>query len=95
MTKQEFEQFNIDLELSGMTIKSFMSNKGLPLHRYYYWKKKYNEADASNQASGFIQIGAGQQTNSTIRIEYPTGVVINFQLNPGTKTLLKLIKYIH
>ena len=95
MTKQEFDQFNNEMEASGMSLKSFMAEKGLPMHQYYYWKKKYNVTEASNQTNGFIQIGSGQPQNSTIRLEYPNGVVINFQSYPGSKTLLKLINAKH
>ena len=95
MTKQEFEQFNIEMEASGMSLKNFMTERGLPIHQYYYWKKKYNLKEASNQTNGFIQIGSGHAPNSTIRLEYPNGVVINFQSYPGSKTLLKLINSKH
>ena len=95
MTKQEFEQFNNEMQASGMSLKNFMTDRGLPIHQYYYWKKKYNLTEAPNQTNGFIQIGSGQAPNSTIRLEYPNGVVINFQSYPGAKTLLKLIKAKH
>lgn len=95
MTKQEFEQFSIEMEASGMSLKNFMTEKGLPIHQYYYWKKKYNLTETSNQTKGFIQIGSEQPLNSTIRLEYPNGVVINFQSYPGSKALLKLIKSKH
>ena len=95
MTKQEFEQFNIEMQASGISLKSFMTERGLPMHQYYYWKKKYNLTEASNQTNGFIQIGSGQSPNSKIRLEYPNGVAINFQSYPGSKTLLKLINVKH
>lgn len=41
MTKQEFEQLKIELETSGMSLKSFMATKGLPIHQFHYWRKKY------------------------------------------------------
>ena len=91
MTKQEFDQFNVEFEESGMTLKGFMTTKGIPMHRYYYWKKRYNHLDTPVDSKGFIQIDPGQQANSVIRLDYPNGVSINFQSNPGTKALLKLI----
>jgi len=95
MTKQEFEQFNIELEASGQTLRSYMDAKGLPIHRYYYWKKKYTIVDLPEQPSGFIQIGPGEQAKYTMRLEYPNGVVISFQSYPGSKTLLKLVNPKH
>jgi hypothetical protein len=95
MTKQEFEQFNIELQASGKTIRDFMTVKGLPIHRYYYWKKKYNLVDLPEVTKGFIQIGPGQQAKYIMRLEYPNGVTINFQSFPGAKTLVKLINAKH
>ncbi|MGB5025239.1 MAG: hypothetical protein WBO44_07815 [Saprospiraceae bacterium] len=91
MTKQEFEHLNIELESSGMSLKSFMANRGLPIHQYHYWRKKYSLKDPSKSKNKFIQIGSIQPPNSIIRLEYPNGVVINFQSDPGSETLLKLI----
>jgi len=91
MTKQEFDQLQMELEVSGKSLKSFMADKELPIHRYYYWRRKYNISDYLNQTDRFIRIGAMEQTNLAIRLEYPNGVVINFQANPGPETLLRLI----
>ncbi|HRG69821.1 MAG: hypothetical protein JNL65_11540 [Saprospiraceae bacterium] len=79
MTKQEFEQLNIELDASGLTLKSFMENRGFPIHQYHYWRKKSNSKDLSKSKNKFIQIGSIQSINSPIRLEYPNGVVINFQ----------------
>ncbi|MGB3227083.1 MAG: hypothetical protein WBB02_03840 [Saprospiraceae bacterium] len=82
MTKQEFEQLSIELEASGMSLKSFMANRGFPIHQYHYWRKKYSLTEPSKPKNGFIQIGAIQHPNSTIRLEYPNGVVINLVGDP-------------
>ena len=95
MTKQEFELLFSELEESGKSIKDFMADKKLPVHRYYYWKKRYNGINSQDQSNEFIQIGPGQSINSIIRLEYPNGVAISFQSNPGTKALLKLINRKH
>ena len=95
MTRQEFEQFNQELQTSGMTQIAFMASKGLPIHRYYYWKKKYSNHSGPEDTKSFIQIGSSNLANSSIRMEYPNGVVINFQSYPGSKALLKLIKSKH
>lgn len=91
MTKQEFEQLKIELETSGMSLKSFMATKGFPIHQFHYWRKKYCLKEPSKSKNEFIQIGSIQPPNSTIRLEYPNGVTINFHSNPGSETLLKLI----
>jgi hypothetical protein len=91
MTKQEFDQLQNELEMSGKTLKSFMVGKELPIHQYYYWKKKYYTRDDLNQTGRFIRIGSLEQTNAAIRLEYPNGVTLNFQSYPGSETLLSLI----
>ena len=94
MTKQEFDQLNVELLSSGKRIKEFIGERGLPLHQYYYWKKRYGNSE-TKQSNKFIQVGSLEALNSEIRLEYPNGVSINFQSNPGSKTLLKLINSKH
>lgn len=94
MTKQEFDQLNEELLSSGKKIKDFIGERGMPLHQYYYWKKRYGNSEPKH-SNKFIQIGSAESLNSEIRLEYPNGVVINFQSNPGSKKLLKLIKSKH
>lgn len=85
MTKQEFDQLQIEMELSGKSLKSFMASKELPVHQYYYWRKKYNMTEASNLPNGFVHLGPSQQVVLAIRLEYPNGVTINFQYpNPSS-----------
>lgn len=94
MTKQEFEQLQEELLSSGKSIKDFIAERDLPLHQYYYWRKRYGSIELK-QSNKFIQIGPVTALNSEIRLEYPNGVVINFQSNPGSKVLLKLINSKH
>jgi len=92
MTKQEFEQLQSELESSDKSIKDFIAEKGMPVHQYYYWKKRYSSSSVRESKNEFIQINTDQQSNSILKIEYPNGVALNFQSYPGTKALLKLIK---
>ncbi len=94
MTKQEFEQLSIEMEASGMSQKSFITERGLPLHQYYYWKKKYGNSE-QKPSNKFIQIDSVESLNSEIRLEYPNGVVLNIQSSPGSKILRKLINLKH
>lgn len=92
MTKQEFEVLHSELESSGNSIKEFMTMKGLPVHRYYYWKKRYTIVEPDGMENDFIQLSPGLNLNSVVRLEYPNGVILNFQSYPGAKALRKLIK---
>lgn len=94
MTKQDFELLQEELLSSGKSIKHFIAERDLPLHQYYYWRKRYANIE-SKQSNLFIQISSSGSLNSEIRLEYPNGVSINFQSNPGSKTLLKLINSKH
>lgn len=94
MTKQEFIQLNEELLSSGKSIKEFIASRGMPLHQYYYWKKRHGNSE-SKHSNKFVQIGSEEPLNSALRLEYPNGVVIHFQSNPGSKKLLKLINYKH
>jgi len=91
MTKQDFEKLQEELLSSGKSIKEFISGCGMPLHQYYYWKKRHGNSEPKH-SNKFIQIGSVESFNSEIRLEYPNGVSINFQSNPGSKILLKLIR---
>jgi hypothetical protein len=90
MTRQEFDQLSKELLASGMSQKSFISERGLPLHQYYYWKKKYGNTEQKS-SNKFIQIDSAESLNSEIRLEYPNGVVLNLQSSPESKILKKLI----
>jgi hypothetical protein len=94
MTKQNFDQLQENLLSSGKSIKEFIAEYGMPLHQYYYWKKRHGNSE-SKHSNKFIQIGSAESLSSEIRLEYPNGVVINFQSNPGSKTLLELINSKH
>lgn len=89
MTKQEFETLQMEIESSPMSIKDFMSSKSLPVHRYYYWKKRHMGEESIN-SKGFIQIQTKHEA-PIIKVEYPNGVTLNLHSYPGTKALLKLI----
>jgi hypothetical protein len=91
MTKQEFEFMQNELESSGQTLKEFMAFKGLAIHRYYYWKKKYSDEFQQSSGQNFIQLAADNDNNSGVRLEYPNGVVLNLRVHPGNKSLLELI----
>ncbi|MFN8279104.1 MAG: hypothetical protein U0V49_02365 [Saprospiraceae bacterium] len=74
MTKQEFDQLSDELACSGLSIKQFMLAKGLPLHHYYYWNRKYNEEAGD---PGFVPIHIGQaHENHIVEIEYKEEVHI-------------------
>lgn len=91
MTRQEFEKLQNELESSEYSIKEFMSLKNIPIHQYYYWRRKYSAEMEFSSSDGFVQIARDQEQRSDVRLEYPNGVVLNLQSYPGSKALLELI----
>lgn len=74
MTKQEFELLRDELASSSLSIKQFMLTKGIPLHRYYYWNRRYNE---ENSEPGFVPIHIlHADQNHIVEIEYKEEVHI-------------------
>jgi len=74
MTKQEIELLREELAGSALSIKEFMLTKGVPLHRYYYWNRKYNEEAVD---AGFVPIQIGHaHENHILEIEYSEEVHI-------------------
>ncbi len=91
MTRQEFEQLQNELESSQNSIKEFMSLKSIPIHQYYYWRRKYTAEMEFDTSESFMEITRDQERRSDVRLEYPNGVVLNLQSYPGSKALLELI----
>lgn len=91
MTRQEFEQLDNELESSEKSIKEYMILKGIPIHQYYYWRRKYSAELELGASDGFVEITTDQRHRSDVRLEYPNGVVLNLQNYPGSKVLLELI----
>lgn len=44
MTPEEFDKLEQDLVNSGLDNKSYLTSKGIKLHKYYYWKRKSRES---------------------------------------------------
>ena len=43
MTLEEYNLLEQELISSGLDNKSFLTSKGITLHKYYYWKRKSRE----------------------------------------------------
>ena len=91
MTKQEFESMKIQLESSSQTLKEYLAIRGLAIHRYYYWKRKYSDEVQHKADQSFIELSGDHELGSLVRLEYPNGVVLNLKVHPGNKSLLELI----
>ena len=48
MTPEEFDKLEQDLINSGLDNKSYLTSKGIKLHKYYYWKRKSRDLKKSS-----------------------------------------------
>lgn len=90
MNLDEFKALLEERRNSNLSIKEFMTSKGLPVHRYYYWARKWNEMAREDVQRSFIQI-VPSQSLSTVSVEYPNGVKINFNELPTVRLLVDLV----
>ena len=47
MTREEFEELELQLQQSGMSLKSYLRQIGTSYSTYHYWRKKYSAKDCS------------------------------------------------
>lgn len=53
MTLEEYTSLEQDLTTSNTDLKTFLKQKGIGLHKYYYWKRKSRELkEESNESVG-------------------------------------------
>ena len=64
---------------SGMSRKQFSSEKGIRLHRFGYWVKKYNQSQVAHPGFASLTIGPDPlipATQPRISIDLGDGVVV-------------------
>jgi len=68
---------------SGKTKKNFCEEKGISLHKFYYWRRKYKTNQNSSEKR-FIPVSIRQQAGSVreIKMHFPNGVML--ELPAGT-----------
>ena len=49
MTKEEFEVLQLDLQLSGKSVKDYLHDVGVNYSTYNYWRKKMMDKIGGNQ----------------------------------------------
>ncbi len=59
MTETSFQELLVRHKESGLTVRDFCSNEGIPQATYYYWKNKINKK--SLRPTEFIPLLVGNQ----------------------------------
>ena len=77
MTKEEFEDLQLEHLQSGKSIKSFLSDRSLPYSTYNYWKRKYHACETKCELAP-IEIRQGESQSSSFSGEQPSGVTLLF-----------------
>ena len=91
---------------SGLSIRSFCSNEGIPPSTFYNWKKKIRKEEAGqrfipllvhSRESGVYPAMVredAEQTNTSIEIAYPNGTTLRIRQSldlTGLRSLVSLL----
>ena len=90
MNLEEFKVLQQERQNSKMSIREFMEAKGMPVHLYHYWARKWNEHVHSESGNPFVPIMPNPYV-SMLSVEYPNGVRIQFNEMPTIRLLVDLV----
>ncbi|HUT83038.1 MAG TPA: hypothetical protein VMX95_00185 [Thermodesulfobacteriota bacterium] len=103
MKKQERENWQLEMfslikkwQISGTSQKDFCSQHDLSMHAFYYWLRKYKQANPSSE-NGFLPVEIGPSGNDIrgeIQIHYPNGVLVTLDKAVSLSRIKALIKAI-
>lgn len=67
--KQEWQKRILKQQESGLSIKQWCCNHQIPVHAFYYWKKRLHFANTPLNRSSFFELPQPKKENG-ITIEY-------------------------
>ena len=78
MNRQEFEELELQLQQSGLPLKSFLQQLGVSYSTYHYWRKKCS-VDKNSVKQELAPISFKQAaTESSLEEQVPHGVTLLF-----------------
>lgn len=78
MNRQEFEELELQLQQSGLPLKSFLQQLGVSYSTYHYWRKKCS-VDKNSVKQELAPISFKQAaTESSLEEQVPHGVALLF-----------------
>jgi hypothetical protein len=80
---------------SGKTKKDFCTERGLSLHKFYYWRKKYKSSQAPTEER-FIPVRIRQQANTieAMKMHFPNGVILELPCGTSLVQLRAMISLV-
>lgn len=90
-----FKELQLRIKASGKKLSQFLKETGIPIHQYYYHKRKSEQSEGKDLAE-FIEIKQSDKTEtvdssefqiSQVIVEYKNGVKLHIQ-NPLTRESL-------
>ena len=88
MTKEEFEILKCEQKESGKSIKAYLSGRGICFTSYYYWKKKFEQANPevslvpveihNDTDSHFLSIDTSGNEPVGVSVAFPNGLKAHF-----------------
>ncbi len=94
ISNDEYYSLFCKWQASGINKAAFALEEGISRTTFYYWCKKFegNEAVASD-SSGFslLTSGSGIQKEPVMRINYPSGVSVDFFERVAPDTIKRLL----
>ena len=78
MNRQEFEELELQLQQSGLPLKSYLQQIGVSYSTYHYWRKKCS-VDGNSIKQELAPISFKQTATETFPVEQiPHGVAVLF-----------------
>ena len=56
LTREQIEESQSESREKGIPIKNLLKSKGIPEHRYFWWKRKYSKTEVPE---GFLPVTGG------------------------------------
>ena len=88
LNESKFQEFQNRQQESGLNVKDFCSNEGIPESTFYYWRKKLQK---SSPSKGFIPLVVKEQTPVSRRIAKDHQTEQNQQQPPLDDFLLEMV----
>ena len=95
MTQEAFLQLQSDHQKSGLSLKSYLQQRGTCYSTYNYWRKKYCSRDAMPRELAPISFRHTESSSAMFSAEIPAGATLLFpnglraHFGSGTEDVLR------
>ena len=78
MSKEEFQQLQLDHQQSGLSLKSYLQQIGTGYSTYNYWRKKYCSAEDERHDLAPISFRQSSPSSGSFTGDVPGGATLLF-----------------